>query len=454
MVSNSGNQGSAWLSYAEDGFAYSHLRFKYTDGYTYGDMGTYESSADSPRAPHVHPHQPPPPRPRPPTPPPPRRPTAPPSPAALDNIVAYREALSPTASPTPLITTSSFESDFDSWTTSTFLRNSGPTPSITTGPSSAYDGSYYVYAETTSPNYPGVEFSMYRDFGVDVAGVSFQYSMYGAAMGTALLQGSADGGSTYTTLWSNSGNQGDAWYAADVSMSGKYSQLQLLKFVYTSGSNYLGDFALDYVVVRYAAATPDPTAVPIPAPTAVPIPAPTAVPIPAPTKLPIPAPTKLPIPAPTKLPIPAPTQVPIPAPTEVPIPAPTAVPIPAPTAVPIPAPTAVPTPAPSMLPTRLCGQGQEFVLTEAEDGSRSGACTDVSWEPPATKTHTAPHARGFIANLANPYPPPTPPTSPNPFTVRRWQVQQRNGQLVQQLQVVYGGGLRGHDRRTGLSAVP
>ena len=84
-----------------------------------------------------------------------------------------------------------------------------------TGPSSAYDGSYYVYAET-SKNIGGVEFSMYRDFGIDVASVSFQYSMYGDTMGTALLQGSADGGSTYMTPWSKSGNQGDAWYRADV----------------------------------------------------------------------------------------------------------------------------------------------------------------------------------------------------------------------------------------------
>ena len=59
---------------------------------------------------------------------------------------------------------------------------------------------------------------MVRDFGDDVTSVSFQYSMYGAAMGTALLQGSDDGGSTYTTLWSKSENQGNAWYGAVVSI--------------------------------------------------------------------------------------------------------------------------------------------------------------------------------------------------------------------------------------------
>ena len=70
--------------------------------------------------------------------------------------------------------TSSFESDFDGWTTSTFLRGASGTPSSSTGPSSAYDGSYYVYAETSSSNSPGVEFSMSRDFGDDVSSVSVQ----------------------------------------------------------------------------------------------------------------------------------------------------------------------------------------------------------------------------------------------------------------------------------------
>jgi hypothetical protein len=129
------------------------------------------------------------------------------------------------------------------------LRHSGTTDSSNTGPSSAYSGSYYVYAETSDPNSPGVEFSMYRNVGDNVASISFWYHMYGSAMGTALLQGSDDGGSTYTTLWSKSGNHGDAWKSADVGIGSGGITAQTLKFSYTSGSSYDGDFALDLVEV-------------------------------------------------------------------------------------------------------------------------------------------------------------------------------------------------------------
>ena len=215
--------------------------------------------------------------------------------------------------------TSSFESDFDGWTTSTFLRDASGTPSSSTGPSSAYDGSYYVYAETTSPNYPGVEFSMYRNFGDDVASVSFQYSMYGGTMGTALLQGSDDGGSTYTTLWSKSGNQGNAWYGADVSIGSGYPQW--LKFVYTSGSSYTGDFALDKVeVVVGFEPSPQPSSSPVPTATSRPSTVPSPGPSPVPTTRPTPAPTPSPTPAPTLLPTitSIPTLIPTSAPSLVP----------------------------------------------------------------------------------------------------------------------------------------
>ena len=201
----------------------------------------------------------------------------------------------PTTSPVPTATSMptsaqlfSFETDFDGWTTSTFLRQTGSTPTNNTGPSSAYDGSYYVFAETDSPNCPGVEFSMERNFGEDVGSVSFHYHMYSdfinTTVGTAVLKGSdltnyppdgctctattrTDGyempdecstsptsgssicyilaensctaatasslssfdfvycAAAYTTLWSKSGNQGDTWHGADVSIASGYPQL-------------------------------------------------------------------------------------------------------------------------------------------------------------------------------------------------------------------------------------
>ena len=92
---------------------------------------------------------------------------------------------------------------------------------------------------------------MYRDYGADIDSVSFFYHMYGADMGWASLMGSSDGGSSYTTLWSKSGNQGDAWYSADVTIGGGGFP-QWLKFVYsyTPDLSREGGFALDDVKVK------------------------------------------------------------------------------------------------------------------------------------------------------------------------------------------------------------
>ena len=88
--------------------------------------------------------------------------------------------------------TSSFESDFDGWTTGgmdrPFTRDAYGTPSSSTGPSSAADGSYYVYAEAIF-NY-NLDFDLEKTFpaGQELYGIAFQYHMYGGTMGSAVLE--------------------------------------------------------------------------------------------------------------------------------------------------------------------------------------------------------------------------------------------------------------------------
>jgi hypothetical protein len=144
--------------------------------------------------------------------------------------------------------TSDFESGAaaDGWTTSTFSVLAGSTGSSSTGPQAASSGSYYMYAETSSPNNPYAVFEMYQEFDGAVSTVDFDYHMYGATMGTAEVQGSADG-SSYTTLWTRSGDQGSAWSSAAVDASG--GSYTWLRFKYTGGASYTGDFALDAIVV-------------------------------------------------------------------------------------------------------------------------------------------------------------------------------------------------------------
>ena len=145
--------------------------------------------------------------------------------------------------------TSSFESDFDGWTTGgmdqPFTRWVGGTESLSTGPSGAADGSYYVYAETSGQ--PRKNFDLQKAFPAGVYGIAFQYHMYGATIGTAVLESSATG-TSWASLWSKGpGDKGNHWNQATAYARG--SGQTMLRFTYTSGSSYTGDFALDDVQI-------------------------------------------------------------------------------------------------------------------------------------------------------------------------------------------------------------
>ena len=113
---------------------------------------------------------------------------------------------------------SSFESGMDGWAnvgSRFFFRKVGSTTSSGTGPPSAADGSYYVYAETSN-NY-NKNFELEKTFppGQSLYGIAFQYHMYGATMGSVVLESSADG-TSWLNLWSKSGNLGNQWLQAAV----------------------------------------------------------------------------------------------------------------------------------------------------------------------------------------------------------------------------------------------
>jgi len=246
--------------------------------------------------------------------------------SAVDNTIAWYAASMP----------ADYEYDFeygtlDGWSTgsagNSWTLDSGSTSSYNTGPSSAQSNSYYVYTETSSTS-TGAAFDLYRTFQADVETVSFYYSMYGATIGSLRVDGSNDGFSTYTTVWSESGDQGTSGAWSQVSLDVTGSGYDSIRFYAIAGSSYTGDIALDYIEVTAGGDYESddaptggwPTAVPIPAPSPEPT---TPVPSPVPT-------TPVPSPVPT-------TPVPSPVPT-------TPVPSPVPT-------TPVPSPVPTALPT-------------------------------------------------------------------------------------------------------
>lgn len=148
----------------------------------------------------------------------------------------------------------SFESNLGSWTNPgsgddfDWTRNSGGTPSGSTGPGSAAAGSQYLFMESSSPNYSTKRAVLYGpcfDLPSGNADFTFKYHMYGASsMGSLALEASLNG-TSWTTLWSKAGNQGNSWQTATVDLNGYAGQNVQLRFNGVTGTTWQGDMAID-----------------------------------------------------------------------------------------------------------------------------------------------------------------------------------------------------------------
>ncbi|MFW6110371.1 MAG: hypothetical protein ACOC6Q_03045, partial [Patescibacteria group bacterium] len=147
----------------------------------------------------------------------------------------------------------SFESDFGDWendpdNTSDWRRNSGGTDSSNTGPSSAQDGDYYIYVETSSGySYSSgdtdiIEYSL--SCGEGSGNIDFYFHQYGSEQGTLYLEG-YDG--SWNNLWSSTGDQGNQWNNKDQS----FSDYTKLRFRNVAAGGWGGDIALDNITVTY-----------------------------------------------------------------------------------------------------------------------------------------------------------------------------------------------------------
>ena len=127
----------------------------------------------------------------------------------------------------------------------------GPTSSYNTGPSGDHttgSGIYY-YIESSYPNYPNKTFISYTPtFDVSATPgkvLSFWYHMYGVTMGD--LEIGFLSGSSYTSLDTISGNQGDQWKLA------YYPILSTtpfkIKFKGITGSSYTSDISIDDIMI-------------------------------------------------------------------------------------------------------------------------------------------------------------------------------------------------------------
>lgn len=149
-----------------------------------------------------------------------------------------------------------FETGWDWWydisgDDGNWTRHNGGTASTNTGPSGAFNGDYYVYLEasTSGVSYPSNTAILQKQlYNSSLNRISFNYHMYGQNMGSLALQVSNSSNSGYTQIWSRSGNQGNSWQSATVTIpSGYLSGGYYLRFVGTTGSNWLSDIALDNI---------------------------------------------------------------------------------------------------------------------------------------------------------------------------------------------------------------
>jgi hypothetical protein len=151
----------------------------------------------------------------------------------------------------------SFENTLGLWTQSSsddidWTVDASGTPSSGTGPTSASLGTYYIYVEASSPNYPSrraiINSPCFDLSGLTQATFSFDYHMYGAAdMGTIDLEISNDEGASWTSVWNQTGNQGNSWLTVNINLNayvGSGIQLRFNRFV---GSTWQADIAIDSI---------------------------------------------------------------------------------------------------------------------------------------------------------------------------------------------------------------
>ena len=161
----------------------------------------------------------------------------------------------------------SFESGFGDWEQATgddfdWTRISGSTPSNDTGPPSADDGSFYLFTEASFKNNPLKSVLLnspcFDLTGQSNASLSFSYHMSGVGMGTLDLDVSDDNGATWTTEFTESGDQGSRWLTTTVDLSSYTGNVIQIRFTGETGPAFTSDMAIDDISI-ISTSTPPPT---------------------------------------------------------------------------------------------------------------------------------------------------------------------------------------------------
>ncbi|MFK7750201.1 MAG: immunoglobulin-like domain-containing protein [Kordia sp.] len=154
--------------------------------------------------------------------------------------------------------TEGFENTLGAWTQSTqddidWTINSNGTTSNGTGPDSAIDGNFYLYVEASGngagyPDKQAILTSPCFDLTqLTAATFGFSYHMFGTDMGTLDVEISEDNGATWTSIWTQTGNQGNAWQTTNLDISAYTGSNVQLRFNRVTGSTWRADIAIDNI---------------------------------------------------------------------------------------------------------------------------------------------------------------------------------------------------------------
>ncbi len=159
-----------------------------------------------------------------------------------------------------------FENTLGAWTQSSnddldWTVDANGTPSRNTGPSSATQGSFYIYVEASGngtgfPNKRAILNSPCIDLGSAAsASLSFSYHMFGSSnMGSIALEASTDEGVSWTSIWNQTGNQGNSWNTVNISLAPYVGDGLQLRFNRVTGGTWQADIAIDNLSITTSAA--------------------------------------------------------------------------------------------------------------------------------------------------------------------------------------------------------
>lgn len=129
----------------------------------------------------------------------------------------------------------------------TGTTNTGPSDDIT-------GGGNYVYTEASNgglgTNATAILMSpCFSLISPNHSNFSFNYHMYGNAIGTLTLEISTDDGTNWTSLFSQSGNQGNSWFNENIDITAYLGETVKLRFIGTTGVGIRSDIAIDQIAI-------------------------------------------------------------------------------------------------------------------------------------------------------------------------------------------------------------